>query len=51
MSLMAFAGHCFHFCLNANGVEKLGCGMSAYVGPGAREITSSNGVMEVEVYG
>lgn len=49
MSVMAFAIHCFHLCLNSKGLEKLGCGMSADIGPGARERTSSNSTTEVEV--
>lgn len=48
---MAFASHCFHLCLNYNGLEKMGCGMSADIGPRARERTRSNDAIEVEVCG
>lgn len=51
VSVMAFTSHFFHFCLTSIGIEKLGCGKSAEIGPGGRKRKGSKSAMEVELCG
>lgn len=51
MFVIALTSHSFHICLNSLGLERVGYGIFAETGPGARERTTSNKSIDVELCG
>lgn len=51
VSVMALVNHCFYFFLNSIGLEQLGCGRSADIGPGSCEQPSSKAAIDVKLCG